>query len=122
LQQWLTEHRKDSDAAHDLSIGLRDNYRARWKTAINAVRASTKFRTFAALAADNKDGDDLTGEGLTKKKEGSVSPPTRSELYSDSSPDGSISNISREDGQPKREKSDESVSYLAQKLSKNKVD
>lgn len=36
---------------HDISVGLRENYRKRWKTAINAVRASTKFRTFAALAA-----------------------------------------------------------------------
>ncbi|CAO1626445.1 unnamed protein product [Sympodiomycopsis kandeliae] len=51
---WVTEHQKDTAASHDISIGLRENYRKRWKTAINAVRASTKFRTFAALAADGK--------------------------------------------------------------------
>lgn len=28
---WLVEHRKDAQASHDISIGLRENYRQRWK-------------------------------------------------------------------------------------------
>jgi len=75
------------------------------------------------LAAEGKDGDDLTGGGVVKKRDGSVTPPTRSELYSDSSPEGSSSNISVGEGQKiKDKKSDESVSKLAQMLAKNKVD
>lgn len=63
---WMVEH-SDAQAAHDISIGLRENYRKRWKTAINAVRASTKFRTFAALAADSRSA---------REHEGSASPPS----------------------------------------------
>ncbi|PWN25928.1 Pkinase-domain-containing protein [Jaminaea rosea] len=49
---WMQEPPTSEEAGkHDISVGLRENYRKRWKTAINAVRASTKFRTFAALAA-----------------------------------------------------------------------
>lgn len=88
--QWLTENRTETEASHDLSLGLRENYRKRWKTAINAVRASTKFRTFAALAADGKTGPSESGEGAGAaaadgEEEGRISPPTKSELYSESS-------------------------------------
>lgn len=84
---WLAETRDGTEASHDISIGLRENYRHRWKTAINAVRASTKFRTFAALAADNKaaaGGEELDGDET-------VDTPKRRnpELYSDSSNEGS---------------------------------
>lgn len=48
-QQWLTDHSGDGKAAHDISVGLRENYRKRWKSAINAVRASTKFKVRAVL-------------------------------------------------------------------------
>ncbi|PWN91892.1 putative CMK1-Ca2+/calmodulin-dependent ser/thr protein kinase type I [Acaromyces ingoldii] len=89
--KWLTENRTETEASHDLSLGLRENYRKRWKTAINAVRASTKFRTFAALAADGKtgpseSGDEGTGAAAADgEEEGRISPPTKSELYSESS-------------------------------------
>lgn len=90
--QWLTEHKADTEASHDLSIGLRDNYRARWKTAINAVRASTKFRTFAALAADKSESEqdsDVPDAKTALPAKGKITPPTRSELYSDHSTDDS---------------------------------
>ncbi|PWN46742.1 Pkinase-domain-containing protein [Violaceomyces palustris] len=77
---WLSEHKDEAAATHDISVGLRENYRKRWKSAIAAVRASTKFKTFAALAADgaNKaDGGKVEG----------VDVPTRKELLSDGTSD-----------------------------------
>lgn len=75
---WFVEKKGETEISHDLSIGLRENYRQRWKTAINAVRASTKFRTFAALAADNKAANG--GEEQTDKQKSK-----HPELYSDES-------------------------------------
>lgn len=117
LLQWLTEHKADSDAAHDLSVGLRDNYRARWKTAINAVRASTKFRTFAALAADGKEEDE--------NEDGKEAKFTKGELYSDSSPEPEDASSGHQSGdeedKPKKLEREPSVSKLAEMLSVNKV-
>lgn len=138
--QWLTEHKSDSEASHDLSVGLRDNYRARWKTAINAVRASTKFRTFAALAAEGKEGNkegaagQEGGRGLIGKslidsdddsvEEGGVTPPTKGELYSDSSLDENSNNSpvegERENGKDEG-KLGKAVSALSDKLSNSHV-
>ena len=39
---WLTEHSEETQGVHDISAGLRENYRKRWKSAIAAVRASTR--------------------------------------------------------------------------------
>jgi calcium/calmodulin-dependent protein kinase I len=120
---WLTEHRSDTEASHDLSEGLRDNYRARWKTAINAVRASTKFRTFAALAADGKgvDGKDSIEhdddeEDTDTSEPGGVTPPTKAELYSDSSLDTSAG----DEGAASKKSS--GMSGLVDKLSGTKVE
>ncbi|CAO1635085.1 unnamed protein product [Parajaminaea phylloscopi] len=68
---WFVEHNKDTQAVHDISVGLRENYRKRWKTAINAVRASTKFRTFAALAADAKAKEATAEDGGATTASGS---------------------------------------------------
>ena len=109
----MTESRTETEASHDLSVGLRENYRARWKTAINAVRASTKFRTFAALAADGKPGklDDDSG---------GVTPPTKSELYSDSSLEDE-GYLTGEDGEGNDNDKPEAVGKLADKLQSTKV-
>lgn len=102
--KWLVEH-KDDHASHDISIGLRENYRKRWKTAINAVRASTKFRTFAALAADNKDKAD--GEAVqggpgaetaqVENKAASSLPSARHRMYSDDEDASRVSEIETEE-------------------------
>lgn len=76
---WIAEKKGASETSHDISIGLRENYRQRWKTAINAVRASTKFRTFAALAADTKAVGGEEEEKTDKQKS------KHPELYSDES-------------------------------------
>lgn len=107
--KWLVEH-KDDEASHDISIGLRENYRKRWKTAINAVRASTKFRTFAALAADSKDqmdGDAVQGgvgagpEGAetahVENKAASSVPSARQRMYSDDEDASRVSEIETEE-------------------------
>lgn len=101
-RSWLQAD--NDDGKHDISMGLRENYRKRWKTAINAVRASTKFRTFAAMAADGRAASsssnlsstsgvvsaDSAGKtaadgekGKTEGKADGESRPTRSELYSE---------------------------------------
>ena len=51
---------------HDLSAGLRENYRRRWKTAINAVRAGTRFKSIAEMASSS-------GAPATKKKHDLIS-------------------------------------------------
>ncbi len=95
---WLTEHSEETQGVHDISAGLRENYRKRWKSAIAAVRASTKFRTFAALASESRAESQsslATGEatessssnvdggaGFTQDP-GKISPPTKRELYSE---------------------------------------
>ena len=48
----VLEH--DGDQTQDISAGLRDNYRSKWKTAIAAVRATQKFNQ-AAEIAHNRD-------------------------------------------------------------------
>ncbi|UZJ56735.1 hypothetical protein CBS101457_006055 [Exobasidium rhododendri] len=121
--KWLTEYRAETDSSHDLSVGLRENYRARWKTAINAVRASTKFRTFAALASDEK-AEGANSAGASKGAGGSeagISPPSRSELYSDSSVDDVDSNDGYhtdegEEEKVEREKERKEMSEVAAKL------
>lgn len=126
--QWLTEHRSETEASHDLSVGLRENYRARWKTAINAVRASTKFRTFAALAADNKTGEGgkKTDDAEPDAKRG-ISPPSMGELYSDGSLDEGEGNAEYHTGEEEEEeeevggKKSSGVSYLADKLKSSNV-
>ncbi|SNX87854.1 probable CMK1 - Ca2+/calmodulin-dependent ser/thr protein kinase type I [Melanopsichium pennsylvanicum] len=94
---WLTEHREETQGVHDISAGLRENYRKRWKSAIAAVRASTKFRTFAQLAnesrAENQNQSsirDLASESSSVSDmkafgddRGKISPPTKRELYSE---------------------------------------
>lgn len=102
---WLAEHQSDAAGSHDLSAGLRENYRKRWKSAIAAVRASTKFRTFAALAQDGRNNsenpsssdmsnsssvsnmnafeDDSGKDARRGDDRGHISPPTRRELYSE---------------------------------------
>lgn len=86
--QWLTEHRDEASVTHDLSVGLRENYRQRWKTAINAVRASTKFKTFAAIAADERAANSsspASSADSSSDKPDKSGMPTRKELLSDGS-------------------------------------
>ncbi|EST07322.1 Protein kinase domain protein [Kalmanozyma brasiliensis GHG001] len=90
---WLTEHSAETQGTHDISAGLRENYRKRWKSAIAAVRASTKFRTFAQLASESRSasqsslqtgGSDSTDSSNAFAGEaGKISPPTKRELYSE---------------------------------------
>lgn len=93
---WLVEHKEDAQASHDISIGLRENYRKRWKSAINAVRASTKFRTFAALAADGKSTSG--GEASTTSSSSSIS-ASSSIGDNSASPNGGVTKV--EDGKIK---------------------
>lgn len=95
---WLTEHSEETQGVHDISAGLRENYRKRWKSAIAAVRASTKFRTFAQLASESRSGSQASlqtaggasdaSSSTTNDKPfageaGKISPPTKRELYSE---------------------------------------
>jgi calcium/calmodulin-dependent protein kinase I len=118
--QWLTEHRAETAAAHDLSVGLRENYRARWKTAINAVRASTKFRTFAALASDERgEGEDADAHAAKETHASGVIPPSKSELYSDGSvsePDDNAGYHTGEDEDKEKKKELDNMSEVAEQL------
>ena len=96
---WLTEHSEETQGVHDISAGLRENYRKRWKSAIAAVRASTKFRTFAQLASESRaehqaasstgGGDSVSQSSsvsnirASAEEAGKISPPTKRELYSE---------------------------------------
>ncbi|SJX66325.1 probable CMK1-Ca2+/calmodulin-dependent ser/thr protein kinase type I [Sporisorium reilianum f. sp. reilianum] len=90
---WLTEHSEETQGVHDISAGLRENYRKRWKSAIAAVRASTKFRTFAQLASESRSGsqgslqtsasDASSTDKAFAGESGKISPPTKRELYSE---------------------------------------
>ena len=44
----------ERDDSHDVSAGLRENYRTKWKTAIAAVRATQKFSQAAEAAQNNR--------------------------------------------------------------------
>ncbi|KDN52753.1 Pkinase-domain-containing protein [Tilletiaria anomala UBC 951] len=68
---WLTDPAGVAPE-HDISAGLRENYRRRWKTAINAVRAGARFRTIAVLAGQQNAAASGGGGGDThasKKKQ-----------------------------------------------------
>ncbi|SOV09501.1 probable CMK1 - Ca2+/calmodulin-dependent ser/thr protein kinase type I [Ustilago sp. UG-2017a] len=88
---WLTEHSAETQGSHDISAGLRENYRKRWKSAIAAVRASTKFRTFAQLASESREQsqantpstDSVSSANAFAGDAGKISPPTKRELYSE---------------------------------------
>lgn len=88
---WLTEHKEETQGSHDISAGLRENYRKRWKSAIAAVRASTKFRTFAQLASESREQsqantpsvDSASSANAFAGETGKISPPTKRELYSE---------------------------------------
>lgn len=120
---WLTEHSEETQGVHDISAGLRENYRKRWKSAIAAVRASTKFRTFAQLASESRAGSQLASptEGTPSttttttagdadpaafaEDPGKISPPTKRELYSeDEEEDGEANEwFDTEDGSAAKE-------------------
>ena len=111
---WLTEHSAETQGAHDISAGLRENYRKRWKSAIAAVRASTKFRTFAQLASESRAGSQVASPTSAVASEsssvsnvkafaddaGKISPPTKRELYSEDEEDDGEANewFDTEDG------------------------
>ncbi|CEH18435.1 pkinase-domain-containing protein [Ceraceosorus bombacis] len=101
---WFEKFQDAAEASHDISAGLRENYRKRWKTAISAVRASTRMAAMGRAASQSslKEGDisnptsseqpasasdSISPEEAKRRAEmtDKVAPLTKKELYSDSS-------------------------------------
>ncbi|KAK0531413.1 Calmodulin-dependent protein kinase cmk2 [Tilletia horrida] len=83
---WLMRAENDPSVnGPDISIGLKENYRKRWKSAINAVRASAKFK--AALNNSSSTSETADGDASPPAEGGEVrrgpTPPTREELLSE---------------------------------------
>ena len=80
--QWFAD-RGVQNETHDISAGLRENYRKRWKSAIAAVRASNKLRGIAASASQSSIDSSSIASGGIVGGTGTITPPTKKELYSD---------------------------------------
>ncbi|KAK0543050.1 Calmodulin-dependent protein kinase cmk2 [Tilletia horrida] len=95
---WLMRAEGDPSVnGPDISIGLKENYRKRWKTAINAVRASAKFKAalnngsassgLTMASTDSSTSTTTTGGDESAVRRGPT-PPTREELLSEEEEDG----------------------------------
>ncbi|KAN0064850.1 Calmodulin-dependent protein kinase cmk2 [Thecaphora frezii] len=96
---WFTSH-SNAPSSHDISAGLRENYRQRWKSAIAAVRASTKFKTFAAIAASDQASAQAREQAADKAQVGEQGKGARQVSDGDTqSRSSSVSNLDAFEGQ-----------------------